>query len=132
MKYEPPVLVDMKGPGLCGEFVSCIAGSKAAKGSCYENNKCNTGTGAEQCANGQQACGCDACCGIGNFFTTQNAWACYDCTCDTYGSVAYYACTSGPINYTGTCNAGLYAVTGKCTVGESATAGTFEQCATGP
>jgi hypothetical protein len=129
MKYEPPVLVDMKGPGLCGEFVSCIAGSKVAKGSCYEDNKCNTGTGAEQCQNGQSACGCDACCGIGNFFTTRSGYPCNDCAC-AWGSVAYYNCSGGSFALTQLCQDGYYATTSMCQLGD-VVGGGMQQCEPG-
>jgi hypothetical protein len=129
MKYEPPVLVDMKGPGLCGEFVSCSTGSKPALGSCYENNDCKTGTMAEHCQNGTSACGCDSCCGIGTVFTSKSGLPCGDCSCLS-GSVAYFDCTPGNYAMTLYCNDGYYANTGKCTVGTTVGGG-LQQCESG-
>jgi hypothetical protein len=72
LRYEPPLLVDMTEPDLCGEFSTCITGSNRpiGGGSCLELVRCNTGTGAERCDSGNYACGCDSCCQTGKSYTT--------------------------------------------------------------
>jgi hypothetical protein len=98
-RYEPPVLVDMMGPDLCGDFATCNpTGTNKAYGSCKYNVDCNTGQGAEHCKNGSYACGCDSCCGTGTSYTSYGGlpWV-SGCTC-AGGGQAYSSCNDGQVN----------------------------------
>jgi hypothetical protein len=118
MKYEPPRLVDMKGPDLCGEFSTCGSGGWAGAGrSCYETSSCMTGTYAERCQQGSSACGCDSCCESGGSWTTSSGFPFTGCECK-WGSQAAIDCNDG--QYTGSvCANGYTAGDGTCSVGTS-------------
>ena len=94
-RYEPPLFVDMRAPELCGEFANCATGPNRSLGSCAEYMRCYTGTGAERCDNGNNACGCDSCCGSGTGYTSTGGlpWV-GGCQCSP-GSQAYVNCNSG-------------------------------------
>jgi hypothetical protein len=118
LRYEPPILVDMRGPVLYGEFVTCVSGPNRALGpSCTEYIRCYTGTGAERCDNGNSACGCDSCCQNGSSYRTSAGVPWYDgCQC-MYGSQASLNCngggwTGGPCVSNGSFAGGSTCVTG--------------------
>jgi hypothetical protein len=105
-RYEPPVLVDMQGPDLCAEFMSCGGGlSYAVSNSCKGDTECYDGTRAEMCTGGTSACGCDGCCGTGDTATTSGTrkWQLY-CNCLSNGNMAYNDCDSGTTTGIGACN----------------------------
>jgi len=94
LRYEPPILVDMRGPVLYGEFVTCVSGPNRALGpSCTEYIRCYTGTGAERCDNGNSACGCDSCCQNGSSYRT---------SAGCHGMTGVSACTAARLHLTAT------------------------------
>ena len=115
IRYEPPLLVDMKGPDLCGEFMTCGSGSGAAGASCTEESSCRNGRGAERCQSGNYACGCDACCETGSSWSTSSGFPFTLCEC-IWGNQAQQNCNDG--QYTGgVCVNGYTAGYSNCVVG---------------
>lgn len=99
-RYEPPLLVDMRGDDLCGQFAKCQSGDNipVSLDSCMENVNCHQGLAAEQCMVGSNACGCDGCCSTGFAAKTSGStnWSKYSngCQCKN-GGVAFLQCTVG-------------------------------------
>jgi hypothetical protein len=129
IRYEPPLLVDMKGPALCGEFITCGSGGSAGFNSCWDSSSCVTGRGAERCQPGNYACGCDSCCQTGSGWT-YSQWNAYTgCECK-WGNSAAINCNDG--QYTGGPCANGYTATYTCSVGTENTDGTGAGQACGP
>lgn len=103
IKYEKPLLVDMRREAAPAEFeAGCYSGASYGSycgiGSCVTMENCDNGTRAMQCVTGEEACGCSACCGTGNFVGTNGCgYIRAECTCN-YGFVAGYWCASGGTN----------------------------------
>ena len=116
LRFEPPLLVDMKGPEMCGEFITCLNGTYAALGSCKESTRCGTGTQAEWCGSGSNACGCDSCCQSGTGYSSTGGYPWVSgCLCFS-GQQAYESCSDG--NYTsGPCESGEWAENYTCNGG---------------
>jgi len=122
LRYEPPRLVDMRGPVLYGEFVTCVMGPNRALGpSCTEYIRCYTGTGAERCDSGNYACGCDSCCQTGSNYRSSGGVPWYSgcqcqlggqalLNCNTYGQWTGGACATGDSAGDSTCVTGSYVV----------------------
>ncbi|NPV05519.1 MAG: hypothetical protein HPY67_12390 [Syntrophaceae bacterium] len=99
LRYEPPLLVDMRARELCGKFSACFSGGYAGAGmSCYEDSSCKSGTYAERCQTGVGACGCDACCQTGSLYQQTGGYVWTECECKP-GSQAQTNCNDG--SYTG-------------------------------
>lgn len=94
LRYEPPLLVDMKGPDLCGELMTCGSGGSASYASCYESSSCRNGRGAERCQAGNYACGCDACCETGTSWSSSSGLPFTGCEC-IWGNQAKEHCSDG-------------------------------------
>jgi|WetSurMetagenome_2_1015567.scaffolds.fasta_scaffold01116_8 hypothetical protein len=120
IRYAPPLLVDMRGPALCGEFITCGSGSSAGFSSCWDSSSCRTGTGAERCQQGNYACGCDSCCETGGGFTSNNGYYMASCECK-WGSQAAINCNDG--QYTGGPCANGYTASYTCSSGTAYYAG---------
>ena len=129
-RYEPPMLVNMKGPSLCGEFLSCSSGGLQYVGvSCAEETHCRSGSGAERCANGSSACGCDSCCETGSSWSSTSGFPFTGCEC-VWGNQARMHCSDG--QWTGSvCTNGYYAGDGLCSVGSEVISGSQHWCASG-
>jgi hypothetical protein len=98
-RYEPPLLVDMRGASLCGAFSTCGSGYTAGGGlSCAEYSRCKSGSYTEYCMGGSGACGCDSCCENGSNWTTSSGFPFMNCECYG-GSQAAGICNDGM--YTG-------------------------------
>ena len=52
-RYEPPLLVDMKGPALCGEFITCGGGGGVSMGELHGIHILRERAGAEVCSGRQ-------------------------------------------------------------------------------
>lgn len=113
-RYEPPLLVDMKGPALCGEFITCGGGGGVSSGSCMESTSCTSGRGAEVCRAGNTACGCDSCCDVGSGWSTLSGFPFTLCEC-VWGNQAALSCNDG--QYTGSVCANGYTASYACSVG---------------
>lgn len=130
-RYEQPLLVDMRGPELCGEFISCRNGTYESLGSCMETTRCGTGTGAEWCGSGLSACGCDSCCETGADYSSTGGvpWV-GGCNCVS-GGQAYEQCSDGSIT-SGMCWSGEWAGNYYCNGGSNVYGyGDLENCNTG-
>jgi hypothetical protein len=130
--YEPPLLVDMRGAALCGEFNSCGSGGMVGAGaSCQEDTTCRSGSYGERCQNGTSACGCDACCQSGSGFTTQSGLPNTACECQTTGSVAQLQCAYGDFAGSVCTGTGGYAGNNICSTGSNVYAGLNQWCGGG-
>ncbi len=115
IRYENPFLIDMNRGTVCGEFYSvCSTGvnhyrvGTCYQGSCPDQVICQTGTATETCSpTGNSACGCDACCGVGNSVAPSGgSWTMGDCYCNTGDSAGRSCNTFGGHALTNNCNIG--------------------------
>jgi hypothetical protein len=131
-RYVPPLLVDMRGTALCGEFNTCSSGGMVGAGaSCQEDTSCRTGGYAERCQTGNSACGCDACCQSGSGYTTKSGLPNTDCECQTFGTTAQLQCAVGDFAGSACTATGGYAGSSTCSGGGSTYAGMNQWCGGG-
>jgi hypothetical protein len=104
IRYETPILLDMRGPYAKGAVTACGGGisvDDCAAGSCVAMSICGEGWDAQFCVPGSAAAtktsGCVSCCQTGTYVgSTYPGIKATNCWCNM-GNTAGYTCYNGTL-----------------------------------
>ena len=106
----------MKGPALCGEFITCGSGGyQYLRGELHGRHSCRSGHGCGEVRRAATtACGCDSCCETGSSWTSTSGFPFTGCEC-VWGNQARMSCSDG--QYTGSVCTNGYMASDACSAG---------------